>query len=151
MAVCLGTALLAAQQRGGINTDGWGAMISSKDDVSLLRRVGYVLLMDPSSPRAQHTEQTLRTVGFHVLFVAPSVHGNTTVDKVWSNKQAFLGVLEEFVCGNGSEWLYLFEDDITAHLVMSMRDIRQLDSRSTHFMYREYIAHLYSSQHSGGH
>jgi len=97
--------------------------------------IAYVVSMDSTSARARHTERTLTSVGFRVTFVAPNVHGHTMQDKVWSNKMAFLGVLETFVRKNDTAWLFLFEDDITVHSEITFQSIQEMQSQSPHFVY----------------
>lgn len=97
--------------------------------------IAYVLSMNSTSARARHTERTLTSVGFRVMFVKPNVTGHTIQDKVWSNKRAFLGVLENFVRANDTAWLYLFEDDITVHSEITFQNIQEVQSQSSHFMY----------------
>lgn len=95
----------------------------------------HVLSMDAGAPRARHTANALAAVGFQVVFVAPSAGGLTIADKVLSNKRAFLDALERHLQGSPAAWLYLFEDDITAHRGIYLPDVQATESRATHFMY----------------
>jgi len=95
----------------------------------------YVLSMDKDSLRSKHTEKTLNTVGFKVEYITPQTRGNAISDKLWSNKMAFLNLLEKYLESNSTSWLYIFEDDITAHSGTSLQDIRDIEARSTKFVY----------------
>jgi hypothetical protein len=95
----------------------------------------YVLSMDSTSAQARHTELTLTSVGFRVIFITPKVTAHTVRDNVWSHKLAFLGVLQTFARQNDTDWLYLFEDDVAVHSGVTFQHIRDVQSQSSHFMY----------------
>jgi len=127
--VCVTTFLATLSQ----NTGAFSA--HEKRHRSQVLYTAHVLSMDQDYLRAKHTERTLNTVGFKVEFITPQPRGNSISDKLWSNKMDFLNVLETYLESNNTSWLYIFEDDITAHNGTSLQNIQDVEASSTDFIY----------------
>ena len=142
ISVCVTTVIAALSYNMGIVSAGerghqlarFGAL-PTHEVLPLSKYTAHVLSMDKNSPRAKHTEINLNRLGFQVEFTAPHPTGITKSDKVWSNKRAFLNIIDAYLESNRTSWLYMFEDDITAHSGTTLGDIRDLETRATEFVY----------------
>jgi hypothetical protein len=90
----------------------------------------FVLTCDEKSERTQFSKHLLEKIGFQVnLFKA-----NPNTDKVLSNKISMMQIYNIIAHGE-DDWVYVFEDDINILEEVTLDEIIQYESISTHFFY----------------
>jgi hypothetical protein len=93
-------------------------------------RNGYLLTLDPSSPRALFSKNVLEQIGFNVIIISPIPH----VNKVLSNKRSMQAIYRQIIDSN-TEYAYVFEDDINTHEKITLDEIIEYESISDMFFY----------------
>jgi len=98
--------------------------------------VAHILTTKPSSVRAIHSSNTLKNIGFDTVeFIQPNTIGQTNIERVWSNKNAFLTALQNFIATSSEDWIFLFEDDISARPGYTTEHIKEALKKEDLFAY----------------
>jgi len=94
------------------------------------KRNGYLLTLDPESPRALFSKQVLEEIGFDVIMIPPMPHA----DKVLSNKLSMQAIYRQIIDSN-TEYAYVFEDDINVREKITLDEIIEYEAISEMFFY----------------
>ena len=101
----------------------------------MVHRKAYILCEDANTPRCLHSTQVLENIGFTVIPVPYIRHS----DKVYSNLISMQSIYETIAndaeLEEGNAWSYVFEDDISALIDISLDEVVEYEHISQYMMY----------------
>lgn len=119
-------------------------------DVTKQQRTAHILTCDETSERAQHTASILSQIGFNVVFdpvIDPlnidsfsNISDESERVKLikqhvsYSNRISMHTIFNNAIIGS-DEWLYVFEDDISAVTDITLDEIIEYEEISDHLFY----------------